>query len=695
MIEKKILKGYISKGLSIIPLKKDKRPNVSSWKQYQEIFINVEDNAHLFEALGLVCGEVSGGIEVIDVDQKNEIYNEEEGHLIDRLKAKIELFSPGLYKKLTVAKTINGGYHLIYKCDKITGNIKLASRDATKEEAEKGEKKIVLLETRGRSGYIVAYPTKGYEIEQGKISEIPTITPEERDTIFACCRMFDETMPPVFMDNPNVQWNSEGLTPWEDYNDRGDWQNVLSSVGWTIKTQKGVRIPVCRPDRKTPSGNFNTQYNLLRVFSSSTIFDTDKSYNPFSIYAMIQCGGDHKMAARELKEMGYGRTPESKFKVVDEEADIDTSHEYLADRSEEDMIYKYAKGELELGLSLGYPALDPYFKLKRSQFNIVGGLPNIGKSTLMWNFQLIAKCLHNWKTVLFCPENEMWEVKMAMIEMLLGDTIQEIYKKKGKHVIDIALKFLNENFKYIELDDELSYKDLLDICDKILSTTKVDCFIIDPYNSIMKMDYTEIDRKLNSHEYHYAVADKFKKWSKSRKVTLFVNMHPARDGMRKVHQSGDYKGLSAPIKASELEGAGKWWAKVDDLLLPHRYTKSAEMSNVTMIHVDKIKKTWSGGKQTPDDEPVKLTYRRYRDFLGFWDENNINPLEGWFKKHILAEENKTTPPQEEKTTENEEESDSHTFYSNNTLTSSRPEIPVLDESTKDTTVSDEIEEPPF
>ena len=273
MIEKKILKGFIAKKLSIVPLKKDKRPNVSSWKKYQSTFINVEENAHLFEAIGLVCGKVSGGIEVIDVDQKNEIYDEQEGHLIDRLESKIELFKKGLYKKLTVAKTVNGGYHLIYKCEKIAGNLKLASRDATKEEEKNGEKKIVLLETRGEAGYIVCAPTKGYEVINGRISNIPTITPEERDIIFSCCRMFDETMPPVFMEKPNITWGSKGLTPWEDFNDRGDWQSVLLKHNWKIVGERGKRINVQRPGATSPvSGNFNTSYNLLRVFSTFSIF---------------------------------------------------------------------------------------------------------------------------------------------------------------------------------------------------------------------------------------------------------------------------------------------------------------------------------------------------------------------------------------------------------------------------------------
>lgn len=643
MIEKKILKSFIGKKLSIVPLKKDKRPNISSWKQYQSSFINVEENSHLFESIGLVCGEISGGLEVIDVDQKNEIYIEEEGHLIDKLKNKIELFSPGLYGKLVVAETVNGGYHLIYKCSKITGNVKLASRDATKKEQKKGEKKIVLLETRGESGYIVSAPTEGYKIIQNKLANIPTITPEERDTIFSCCRMFDETLPPVFMENPNIPWGSEGITPWNDYNDRGDWQNVLQSAGWTIWTPKGSRIPICRPGRKTPSGNFNTQYNLMRVFSSSTIFDTDKSYNPFSIYAMIVCGGDHKMAARELKEAGYGRTPETKFKVVDAPAEIDNSHEYLADKSEEKNIYKFAKGELELGLSTGYPDLDEYYRFKKDQFNIIGGIYNTGKSTMIWLFKLIENTKHGLKTAFFCPENRMWAVKMAMVELLVGKRIKDVYKDNPKH-IEKCLEYLNREFKFVEIEEDVSYKDVLDVADKVLSKEKIHSFVIDPYNSIMKLCFDEIDRKLSFHDYHYAVADKFKKWSMSRRVGVTVNMHPTSEANRRVHPSGDMKGYQMPCRGVDLEGGGKWGNKVDDLIIIHRYYKHSELRIVTEVHVDKIKNQWSGGMQTPDDEPVKLIYKNHDGFLGFYDSNNVNPLRGWFKKNILGEEIKAEKP---------------------------------------------------
>ena len=664
MIEKKILKAFINKKLSILPLKKDKRPNVSSWKKYQSTFINVEDNAHLFESIGLICGKISGGIEVIDVDQKNEIYQEEEGHLIDRLQDKINLFNQGLYDKLTVAKTINGGYHLIYKCDKIAGNVKLASREGTKKEQKKGEKKVVLLETRGESGYIVSAPTEGYEVIQGKLSDIPTITSEERDTIFSCCRMFDETMPPVFMEKPNITWGSKGLTPWDDFNDRGDWQSVLVKHSWKIVGEKGTRINVQRPGATSPiSGNFNKNYNLLRVFSTSSIFESDRSYNPFSIYAMLECGGDHKKAAIELKEMGYGRTPETKFKKLDEPADLDNSHEYLADTTEEENIYKFASGELELGLRTGYPDLDEYYRFKKDQFNIIGGIYNTGKSTMIWLFKLLENTLHGMRTAFFCPENRMWTVKMSMIELLLGKKINKIYKEDKSH-IQKCLTYLNREFKFIEIEDDVSYKDILDVADEIISKENLDSFVIDPYNSIMKLCYDEIDRKLGIHDYHYAVADKFKKWSMSRRVGVTVNMHPTSEANRKVHQSGEMKGYQMPCRGVDLEGGGKWGNKVDDLMIVHRYYKHSDLRIVTEIHIDKIKNQWSGGRQTPDDEPVKLIYKNYEGFLGFYDSNNINPLRDWAKINILGEE----------------------------IVSTKKDIPTFDEYVYDNTILDERQE---
>lgn len=637
MIDKKILKGFIAKKLSIVPLKKDKRPNINSWKRYQKDFINIEENAHLFESLGLVCGEVSGNLEVIDVDQKNEIYIEEEGHLIDQLKSKMELFSKGLYKKLTVAETINGGYHLIYKCEKICGNVKLASRDATKKEQKAGEKKVVLLETRGESGYIVTVPTEGYNIIQGSLSEIPTITKAERDTIFSCCRMFDETMPPVFMENPQVAYASTGLTPWEDYNSRGDWQSVMTKHGWTIKTQQGSKYPVKRPGSKSPvSGNFDTKYNLLRVFSTSSVFDSDKSYNPFSIYTILECGGDFKAAARQLSEMNYGRKPEAKFKRVDEPVELDDTHEFLVGKDVNSFIDDFATGKIPMGLSTGYDDLDNHYRFKPQAFDIIGGTAGLGKTTIACFLFALANALHGKRVIIYSTENPAWELKVFILEFLYGERVKDIPKAHR----DLGLAYLDKQFAFIETEDMLSYLDVINMVDKIEKKEgSFDMLFIDPWNAL-KLDYTEVDRKLNTYQYTLQVTTRLQKWCKAKDMSLYVGMHSNTESARRVHQSGDLKDNPAPLNAADLADGVVWENKATHLLLVHRYKFVEELRNQTQIAVKKVKSKHTGGMETTLANPVLLNMGRgkHRDFFSFYDSKNESPLRGWFKKTILGKQ---------------------------------------------------------
>ncbi len=52
-------------------------------------------------------------------------------------------------------------------------------------------------------------------------------------------------------------------------------------------------------------GKDNT--DKLRVFSTSTIFDAERSYDKFGAYAVIFHNGDFKEAARDLRSQGYGQ----------------------------------------------------------------------------------------------------------------------------------------------------------------------------------------------------------------------------------------------------------------------------------------------------------------------------------------------------------------------------------------------------
>src|SRR5690348_2509009 len=69
---------YISLGLSVIPIRLDgsKKPFLKEWKPYQSEIANDDDLESWFNpyadtyGIGIVCGEVSGNLEVIDIESR-------------------------------------------------------------------------------------------------------------------------------------------------------------------------------------------------------------------------------------------------------------------------------------------------------------------------------------------------------------------------------------------------------------------------------------------------------------------------------------------------------------------------------------------------------------------------------------------------------------------------------------------------
>ena len=233
----KIAKSYTKCNLSVLPIKDDKRPAVPSWKQYQETIIKHNDIDILFskpkvKGIGVVCGSVSDNLEVIDVDCKND----KSGELWIKYSSLIMDCDPILFKKLIIAKTINGGYHLYYRCDQISGNTQLA----------KNLNHNVLIETRGQGGYVVAPPTNNYEFIQGDFLDIPIINEKERSLLLSIAKSFDESeliVPKKF--NGNHLYTNH--SPFDAYNQQGNVIELLENHGWRKVKMNGERIHFKRP----------------------------------------------------------------------------------------------------------------------------------------------------------------------------------------------------------------------------------------------------------------------------------------------------------------------------------------------------------------------------------------------------------------------------------------------------------------
>ena len=297
-------KEYSKAGISVIPTTEDKRPALKEWTSYQSNIMTEEEIDRLFTGavgIGIVCGKVSGDLEVIDVDTKHDTT----GTLWEEFSSLLEDNLPETYKELIIAQTKSKGYHIYYRCEEIEGNKKLANK----------QNKEVLIETRGQGGYVIAPPTANYTYLQGEPVNIPTISKEERSLILKIARHFNEIEEPEFIPKkiqPTTSLNNL-TSPFEAYNKSGDVIELLENKGWRVVSNRGERINLLRQgstDSKT-SGNFHTGLRKLKIFSTSTEFNSDDTYSPSDVFIMLECNGDKKLAYRRLLELGYGEAPSS------------------------------------------------------------------------------------------------------------------------------------------------------------------------------------------------------------------------------------------------------------------------------------------------------------------------------------------------------------------------------------------------
>jgi len=306
-------------GLSIIPPLEDgsKRP-VGTWKTYQTERAGKDMLRQWWgpaTGLGTICGKVSGNLEAIDFDERApydsfvSLAREAElGDLLDRLENGY------------VEDTPRGGVHWLYRCETISGNLKLACRPTTEAERRDQHDKVkTTIETRGEGGFVVLAPSGGgvhetgkpYVLRGGSFATIPTITPEERADLHALARALDEMPTSTEPGSRPEAKLTDGTRPGDAYAAAVSWSDVLTPAGWTFVFERDGESYWRRPGKRhgiSATTNCGGS-DLLIVFSSSTPFETHRGYGKFSAYAKLYHGDNHGEAARALARLGYSPKP--------------------------------------------------------------------------------------------------------------------------------------------------------------------------------------------------------------------------------------------------------------------------------------------------------------------------------------------------------------------------------------------------
>ncbi|HET8671933.1 MAG TPA: bifunctional DNA primase/polymerase, partial [Candidatus Saccharimonadales bacterium] len=362
---------YLAVGLSIIPIKTDGSKAPASdvlpkevdpkdqrvkptWKPYQSRYATEGELQHWSQkGIAIVCGRISGFLEVIDNDSLS---------VWPQWCDLVKQHKLGLLERLVIVQTPSGCFHVLYRCDRVEGNQPLARRLVVVPEGTKGAKLYkgsaelykgqwiiieILFETRGEGGYIVApgsplsvhLAEQPYRFIQGDASSIPTITPDERDLLLSLAASFDE------MPKEQIKAKSNGkspcISPGDDYNLRGDPAAVLTKHGWRLTQRVGVVEYYKRPgkDENGHSASLHAiGHNNFYCFSTAAApFDAERKYDAFGVYSRLEHGGDDKAAAKQLAKEGYGSQQPTGDKSKKAKPDDDTkakapTHDVLRDR---------------------------------------------------------------------------------------------------------------------------------------------------------------------------------------------------------------------------------------------------------------------------------------------------------------------------------------------------------------------------
>lgn len=653
---------YSLEGLQFVPVNEQKRPLIKDWQTSLE-----KHDLTKCYGVGLVCGTPSGNVQCLDIDTKYDLT----GKLYENYKKTIHRLSPNLLEKLVVQKTKSGGYHFIFRCTEISGNEKLANRRTTDEERKKtyedtykaeitkgtedskakalakkssdNDKVRVLLETRGAGGQFVIEPTPGYKFVFGDLQSISEITPDEREVLFSVAMSFNEVVEEIQIPKKTVVEKTNGLSPFEDYNQRGDVVGLLQQNGWKVVSNKGNKTHLLRPGQTTAatSGNFDHEKNWFSVFTTSTQFEPQRAYLPYAVYCVLEAGNDYSLASNKLLALGYGQKKEAKeatlkssTRSIESRVDLETPDISLfANPSDyNEYLKSVIDGTLVMGKTTGSSELDQHFLHKEGDLVMVNGIDNVGKTEVVWYLALLSAMYHGFVWTIFSSENTIGSFMRRTIQLFWGKPLRGDYAMTEDEYV-FAKDFIEKHFKIIKAQERLyNYKDLINLEKIAINQFGASSGLIDPYNSL-KIDLSGFS-KLSTHEYHYEAISEIKAFGQQYKFSQWINHHAVTAAIRQ--KDADKKYSVAPRK-EDTEGGGKVPNKADQFLTVHRLTNHPTEWMNTEIHVRKVKDTETGGRPTFIDEPVK--FQRYKGGYAYCEllkdgSLGLDPVEEWHYKRL-------------------------------------------------------------
>jgi putative DNA primase/helicase len=327
-------------GCSIIPIRTDGTKRAAfDWKQFQQTPPTREAITGWWDhrpdrGIAIICGTVSGHLEMLELEGRATTSEHLDKILTECATRNISPVFESLIYDGYCEWTPSGGLHLIYRITDhdIPGNTKVARRPATPEElaASPDEKIKVLAETRGEGGYVIVAPTHGtvhpnhgsWTVASGQIGVIPEISWQERQSLVEAIHAALDEMPAVQTtpDPPPARPHPATLLgrPGDDYASQITWEELLVPHGWRVHHRTLQETYWTRPGKPVSEGwsattGYAADVDRLYVWSTSTIFESERPYSKFAAYTLLEHNGDFSAAARTLRSQGFGQKQDDRY----------------------------------------------------------------------------------------------------------------------------------------------------------------------------------------------------------------------------------------------------------------------------------------------------------------------------------------------------------------------------------------------
>lgn len=296
---------------AVLPTKPGTKRPIANWAEYQKKpptqgqlkiwYMNESVNS-----IGIITGEVSGNLEVIDFDDM-DMYKRAVAWIRDDPKSAAIM---DLITKIE-EKTPNG-VHWYYRIH----NNSYPNTKLVQTRQEDGSLKCTI-ETRGEGGYIVAAPSvlasdKKYILTRGTHhGEIVTISSTQRKVLIDRIKMLSEVAEVQKSQPQEIYVAPEGITnrPGDAFEQQKSWEEILTPHGWTIFHVQGEITQWCKPNASDRHCHATTgKTSGLYVFSSNAYpFEPMRSYSKFAAYTLLDHNGNFEQSASKLAQEGYGQ----------------------------------------------------------------------------------------------------------------------------------------------------------------------------------------------------------------------------------------------------------------------------------------------------------------------------------------------------------------------------------------------------